>query len=771
MSLIHGYLLAGLALAGLPILIHLAMRQKPRRLSFPAFRFLKLRHNINRRRMRLQHLLLLALRIGVIAALCFALARPQVQSNAVSWNAEQPVAVVFLFDTSPSMEYQANGVSRLEDARKIALSLMDQMADNSRIVVLDAGDSPETQGDAAAPRNQARTRIKGLSFRPINSTMNAQLPRAYRALEKLATTDPSLPRLLYVFSDRTRASWTADRKIGDAPKDVRSFFVDVGVEEPHDLAIDGVDVNPIVAEPGQEVDVRVTVRATGGKHNTQLDCFMSQVGADSAQQPISREVKMSGGQTEVFAFKHTAPPADSSPIAACQITAKFKSGDALPFNDTRSATFLIRARRSVLTIADRTDVLDTWNWRRVFRSIPAERPLNQTFRCDVERTDIVDRAWKEGDDKPDPLLRYRIACIYQPTKPLSPRLWGRLARFVRDGGNLIVVPPMQDMERADLAAFNREGEALLPSTLVKIVDAPPNRDVFWQAFDEKHPLTRKFADWAKSSTPELTQGPLRPSVRRYWDVQPKSDANVILRYDDGDKDQHPRPALLERTVGKGRVFQFTIPLEGSNDWDNYWTTEIVFGLALVDQVCLYLTPDHAADDVNFVCGHPVEVPLLSQDNSKQYQLKGPVGLTLSETKVPAPGEGRRLLTVPQATHPGNYELRGEGDRIAAAFSVTTPPEESRLERVPPEMIEATLGEGALLPPGKAPRLQDAITDRQPGEIELLPWLLLVVLLVLAVESVLANKFYKRDTAPAEGTGVAVPQRSPAREDAPAQASV
>src|SRR2546422_11698131 len=111
MSFIHGYLLAGLVLAGLPILIHLAMRQKPRRLSFPAFRFLKLRHNINRRRMRLQHLLLLLLRIGLIAALCLALARPQVSSEAVSWDAEPPVSAVFRFDTSPSIEYQSRGVS------------------------------------------------------------------------------------------------------------------------------------------------------------------------------------------------------------------------------------------------------------------------------------------------------------------------------------------------------------------------------------------------------------------------------------------------------------------------------------------------------------------------------------------------------------------------------------------------------------------------------------------------------------------------------------
>ena len=39
-------------------------------------------------------------------------------------------------------------------------------------------------------------------------------------------------------------------------------------------------------------------------------------------------------------------------------------------------------------------------------------------------------------------------------------------------------------------------------------------------------------------------------------------------------------------------------------------------------------------------------------------------------------------------------------------------------------------------------------------LELLPWLLMAVLLVLAVESVLANKFYKR--APKEGESEEAP---------------
>ncbi|MFM7150895.1 MAG: BatA domain-containing protein [Gemmataceae bacterium] len=81
MTFIHGYLLGGLILAGIPVLLHLLMRQKPKRLPFPAFRFLKARQQSNQRRMQIQHLLLLLLRVCLLVALCLGLARPRLFSH------------------------------------------------------------------------------------------------------------------------------------------------------------------------------------------------------------------------------------------------------------------------------------------------------------------------------------------------------------------------------------------------------------------------------------------------------------------------------------------------------------------------------------------------------------------------------------------------------------------------------------------------------------------------------------------------------------------
>src|SRR5438093_8446902 len=101
MTFVHPFLLGGLLLVGIPVLIHLIMQQKPKRLPFPAFRFLLQRHRTNQRTLRLRHLLLLALRVLAIAAVCLALARPKLFSEgAFNLSEDRSIAAALLFDTS-----------------------------------------------------------------------------------------------------------------------------------------------------------------------------------------------------------------------------------------------------------------------------------------------------------------------------------------------------------------------------------------------------------------------------------------------------------------------------------------------------------------------------------------------------------------------------------------------------------------------------------------------------------------------------------------------
>src|SRR5262245_28920616 len=114
MTFIFPLMLGGLALAGIPILVHLIMRQRPKHLLFPAFRFLMQRHRTNQRKLQLRHLLLLSLRIALVSAFCLAIARPRIFSERLSLVSDRPVAAILLFDTSMSMQYTVKGETRLD---------------------------------------------------------------------------------------------------------------------------------------------------------------------------------------------------------------------------------------------------------------------------------------------------------------------------------------------------------------------------------------------------------------------------------------------------------------------------------------------------------------------------------------------------------------------------------------------------------------------------------------------------------------------------------
>src|SRR5258708_19250878 len=84
MVLTHPFLLLGLGLVVVPIILHLLMRAKPKKLVFPALRLIQNRKRTNSRRMRLRHLGLLLLRMAVIGPLAVAVAPPPVPPAAFS---------------------------------------------------------------------------------------------------------------------------------------------------------------------------------------------------------------------------------------------------------------------------------------------------------------------------------------------------------------------------------------------------------------------------------------------------------------------------------------------------------------------------------------------------------------------------------------------------------------------------------------------------------------------------------------------------------------
>jgi hypothetical protein len=738
MTFIHPLLLGGLLLVGIPVLIHLVMRQKPKRLMFPAVRFLLQRQHSNRRRLQLRHIILLTLRVLLIAAICLALARPRVLSERLNIGADQPVAAVMIFDASLSMGYVAGGKTRLEVAVEQGLNILKSFPDGSRIAVLDTS---EQGGEWLAPigsaKELAREKIAGLDLKPVGFPVTSQLSTALEMLSRQdlnAGSEEAVPRFIYVFSDRTEACWEVGsveslKRVRDQipSPGVQAAFIDVGVDSPADLAIADLRLERQAISPHENMVLEATIAATGEAFDTHVECL---VDGDPIDQ---RPIRLGPGQSEVIRFER-----GKWTPGYHQAVVKLGTSDAaLPFNDIRYATFFVSGSRKVLVVTDhRTEDKFKEPQDPIFAIALRS---GKAFDCDVKLTAEAARL------SPKELAVYRAVCLLNVASP-SEELWESLKQYVDQGGGLAIIPG-PDPDRS--AYENDKALALMPARWGKFVSLPKGSFLKWNWEEaKKHPLLAPFQEWRAKNNVDFFQPRSEPRVFRYWKVEPrKGAADDVISYT-GKEDI---PALLEsrfdRKQTRGRVLLFTTALDNtemdpedrSKRWNDYMETS--FFPVMPQRAVGYLAGDTEDANVNFLCGQSVPVALAASVRFPSYTIVGP-GLKGQEAIVNR-AEKQVELNITQAIQPGNYKVLGK-EAVISAFTLNVPPEENRLTRVPIEQIESLLGEGSVINADQKIDLSEALQNHWSQPVELLPTLMILLLLVLAVENLLANKFYRRE---------------------------
>ena len=119
-------LFAWLALAAaIPLIIHLLNRRRYQQVRWAAMDFLLKALHKNRRRLQMESLILLLLRMLIVTILAFVLARPYLKGSALF--KEPDTHLVIAIDNSYSMGYRSGMSTLFEDAKKIASGLMEQL--------------------------------------------------------------------------------------------------------------------------------------------------------------------------------------------------------------------------------------------------------------------------------------------------------------------------------------------------------------------------------------------------------------------------------------------------------------------------------------------------------------------------------------------------------------------------------------------------------------------------------------------------------------------
>ena len=263
MSLIHAGLAAGAALAALPVILHLFMRQTPKHVIFPALRLLRERQKQSKKRMRIKNWLLLLARMAILALMALALARPRVYSEVPLGDESQPMALGLVFDTSLSMEYKDKDKTRLEDAKTRAKEIIAKIPDSSLVFVVDSGEPGVPIGLSPAA---ALKRIEGLAIRVVNRPLNAAMGQIYPAVAECERP----VHVVYVLTDLARTSWRAEPAEGldQAAKankgkgvKIATFIWRLTPQEIENVSIVAAEPESSVVTQGEPVEIHARVRS------------------------------------------------------------------------------------------------------------------------------------------------------------------------------------------------------------------------------------------------------------------------------------------------------------------------------------------------------------------------------------------------------------------------------------------------------------------------------------------------------------------------------
>ncbi len=808
MSLINASLLFGLGLAALPVILHMIMRAKPKRIEFPALRLLKTRKVSNSRRMQLRHLLLLILRSLLIAVLVLAIARPSLPAAryglrwwewmilaltaatgcaayfwlthraatqrmasfdqkdrrgrlrlwcvvlgtlaamiavGIPWGLrvraelsaprneateDVPVAAVFLVDTSVSMNYRLENKTRLEQARTVVREHLGRFPAGSRAAIsgLNADDDIVFQADLGGAASRLDTLEMTTVPEPINRRLKAaiqfQIDDRAQDQERTGTggNSDTHAREIYVLTDFSKTAWREPDESGlsDALKAanwLQVYLVDVAVPQPINAAISHLTLSEETSVAGRDLLMTMTVSSTpGGPTMTTVETLLLENGVET-RAGAPQIVKIEDGASQV---QTTLRITGTQPFVEGIV--RLTSEDPLPEDNVRSFTCGVRAKPGVLLIADRLE--ESLYLRNALQPIQLEQQGIKYCECTSVTT---------AQAAQQTLSDFDVVMLVNCQRP-EERLWESLRSFANAGGGVFVVAGSKKIEPG--AWMVNSAEELLPGTPLLSVNFNTEPGQL-KLITEQHPVTREFAQ-EESARVELS----RAAFDRCWAVDADPKSTTLLGFT-GPGD---RPALMERTIGQGRCLMFTSAMDNLRDGGSQWNNFVVDNwsfLMLTDKILQHLT-GASNTKRNYIAGESIVIPVPASQRFDQYLLRRP-GLRQTRGSMLA-DESSVLLT--DATDAGHYRLKPFEARspFEAAFSVNMRDEESNLEKIRDDQLNAMLAGSNVAIVHDAQELQRAVRMGRLG-IEVFPVLMGLVILLFCAEHLMANFFYDEEATP------------------------
>ncbi|HUQ89481.1 MAG TPA: BatA and WFA domain-containing protein [Vicinamibacterales bacterium] len=698
MSFLTPLFLLGLAALAVPVLIHLTQRERKSVVEFPSLMFLRKIPYESVQRRRIRDWLLLAMRLGAIALIVLAFARPFLRGSQVAAAAGGARDIVVLLDRSYSMGYGDSWTR----AQRAAAAALESATPADRISLVLFADTAEVALRSTPDRSRAVAEINAATPGPGSTKYAPALKLAGSLL-----AESLLPRKeIIIVSDFQRGGWQPD----DTLRMPGGTTITTAVVEGAQGA--NLALTPVALLRSREAGQPERVTVTAGMINRTA----------TAANDVTIQLEIDG--RVVQDLKISAAPNASATVSFAPLT--------ITAPNTRAVVRLGASPQAAVDALTRDNVFN-------FTITPAAPvPVLAVSQGSADGTLYLARALSIGESprfaasmqSPEALTESmnRARVIILNDLAIGDAAAAKLVTFVEGGGGLMIAMGPRTSWPASRAAW-------LPASIGPPVDRTRGAARL-SGMDYGHAIFEPFRAPRSGDF----------STARFYSYRAlgaAKDASVLARFDTGE------PALVERAAGRGRVLLYASTLDLS--WNDLALKPMF--LPFVHQLGRHLSGFREQPSwltIGQVLDiDAAEVAAGATSGSAIRGAEGRAILTPSGQRrdlpvpVAAPGATAPPAAALELNEQGFYEIRGSGrdagPMIVAASNVSLA--ESNLDRMDPkELVAAMTGNGAT---GSTPS-QDVLPDEAQELAQRVWWYLLFAgILLLIAETVLAHRLSRR----------------------------
>jgi hypothetical protein len=722
MDFLNGIMLFGLVAASIPIIIHLLNRRRYRVIEWGAMRFLKQSFITRHRRIRIEELILLALRTLLLVVLVLALARPELISKVFSSSGSRKDMVIVL-DSSFSTALKDQGSTIFERERGQALKIVQTLSRGDTVAVVLASRTPRPL--LPEPSYDFDKVSEALS-RAHESLSSLDMPRSLDRALSILKKGSNPVREIVVITDGQRVGWAAGDQnrwkyladeLASFKEKPRIYVLNVNRRDTvANFGLSEMTLRRTVVGTDRDVRVEVKVTNTGEVAFGPRRLIFTVDG--KAPRPVTIERLMPGASaTPAFTTRFTTPGGHF-------ISASLEE-DLLPADDRAYFGLEVLESLPVLLVDGRPSPDNPSARETLF----LEAVLQPTPQYVVKPTVISPSALADAD-----LGLYR-SVVLANVGQLSSADAAKLEDYVRKGGGLLIAPGDQVTPELLNTVLYKRGEGLMPAEVVGMVGDLAKRDKPFapNMSGLTHQTLRLIAQPDKSDLADTR-------VYRYFKMSASgtAGAGVIARLNNGD------PLLVEKSYGRGRVVAAACPLDG--DWSNLplRASYVVLAHELIYYLSSPLLPAR-----NIPAGEPLVVKLDEKSPADEVEVALPMGRR--EKVAVERREGSRVAIFAGTAEAGLYEVAYRGNRgpVHEYYVVNFDPAESDLTPLGTSSREIVTNQTGAKFYSDWSSIEGALKAGE-GKREIWRWLAVFTVVLLLVEIVLTRLFSGRRAAADKG---------------------